>query len=473
LPKEETSHSPSTEWDENRTAVKKIDGSATLNGLSTGRVEDTKEYGLIDLVDMGLINNPTTRQAWETARSSAFLARANRSGYYPKITLQTTGGPSYSTSPTYPGFARSEQTTAAPALSITYLLLDFGSRAATAEAARQALFASNFSFNKTFQDVIYNVMSSYYNLDSKMSALEAAVVSLKNADSTLASVTQKKNAGLASLTDLLQARQSQAQAVYTLESARGDQVSARATLLQNLGLPANATMRIQPPPTSQNLAVLDTEVDRLIMLALERRPDVAAKMATMLNKKALARKANADVWPTISLGMNAQRTFYDVNYDAYPRHFAGDSHYNNMSATLTFSMDLFDGMNKVNTARSARSDAEAAKADLTQSELSAIADVVTSYNNVQTAVRKLASSQAVLDASQKAFDSTQVGYKNGLNSILDLLTAQNNLASARYQNIQARNDLFLSSAQLTRSTGTLSPKTAALNQGSAPTPGQP
>lgn len=473
LPKEVTAPSPSTEWESEGLVPKPGDPQAKITELSKGLPEGERDCGLIELVDLGLINNPSTRQAWETARSSAFQARAKRSAYYPTITLKTTAGPSSAVSPTYPGFSRLKQATFGPSLSITYLLLDFGSRDAAAEAARQALFASNFQFNKAFQDVIYSIMSSYYNLDSKISALEASVIALKNADSTLGSVTAKKTAGLASVTDLLQARQSQAQASYNLEAAKGDQVNARATLLQNVGLPANATLRVLPPPASPNLSVLDTQVDQLIVQALERRPDIAAKMATLLSKKALARKANADVWPTINLGLNAQRTFYDANYNTATQHHSGESHYNNLGATLTFSVDLFDGLNKVNTTRGARADAEAAKADLNATELSAIADVVTNYNNFQTAVRKLASSQAVLDASQKAFDSTQVGYRNGLNSILDLLTAQNNLASARSQSIQARNDLFLASAQLTKSTGTLSPKTVAIEKVAASPEGQP
>ena len=120
----------------------------------------------------------------------------------------------------------------------------------------------------------------------------------------------------------------------------------------------------------------------------------------------------------------------------------------------------FSELNKVNKARSARGEADAAKEGIAQAELAAITDVVTAYNAVQTAVRKVAAGQALLDASQKSFDSVQVSYKSGLDNLLNLLTAQDHLASARAHSIQSRNDLFLSSAPLTRSPGTLTPRSA-------------
>jgi outer membrane protein TolC len=417
-----------------------------------------REFSLVELVEVALGRQPTTRQAWYQARSSAAQVGVAESAWFPTLTLKGSGGPSHSTNPTYPGFSRINQISGGPGLSLTWLLLDFGSRSSAIEAARQTLFSSNFQFNKAIQDVIYNVIQGYYTFDSKGSLQESAVANVKLAESTLASVAQKRKAGLVSQTSVLQAAQNLAQAQYNLESAKGDLLNARASLMQSLGIPANAPLRVLPPPTKTDLVVLDRQVDELIAEALGRRPDVASKVSDFLGKKARARQASADIWPTVSLGSTAQRTFYDANVSTPPQNFSGSSHNNDYGATLTISMDIFDGLNKVNKARSARGEADAAKEGIAQAELAAITDVVTAYNAVQTAVRKVAAGQALLDASQKSFDSVQVSYKNGLDNLLNLLTAQDHLASARAQSIQSRNDLFLSSAQLTRSTGTLTPR---------------
>ncbi len=469
---QEVAPSPSETWTPPEALAARTNAVARMAALAEGAPAPDREWGLFELVDVGLERNPGTRQAWQNARSAAAQAGVARSAYYPTLTLTGAGGPGHTTTPTYPGFSKNEQISGGPGLAVTWLLLDFGSRSAGVDAARQALFASNFQFNKTFQDVIFSVMQAYYNLDSKRALLDSAAAILKLADGTLESLDRKKRVGLASQTDWLQARQNQAQARFAVEAARGDFINAQAGLMQTLGLPANAQVRVLPPPASPNLAVLDRQVDELIAEALNQRPDVSAKIAAFLQKKALARQAGANIWPTVTAGASAQRTFYDADVSAPPRSFSGSSHDNNYGATLTISMDLFDGLNKVNKARAARSDAEAAQADLTQTELGAIADVVLNYNNVQTAIQKIAASQALLEASQKAFEAARIGYKNGLNSILDLLTAQNNLASSSATNIQSRNDLFLSSAALARSTGSLTPKTLA-EKTSPPSPTQP
>ncbi len=454
--KKEVSGSPSATWCPTGDVTTITNGAALVATLSAGAPSAEQELGLMELVDLGLEHNPTTRSAWQNARSAAAQARAARSTYAPTLTLKGSGGPSHATTPAYPGFSKVDQMSGGPALSITWLLLDFGASAAGAEAARQALFSSNFQFNQAFQDVIYGIMNSYYTLDSMGALQEASLVSLKLADSTVEAVARKMKSGLVSRTNWLQAIQNQAQARYNLESAKGNFISARAALLQSVGLPANAGLRILPPPITPDLGPLDREADQLIAEALNQRPDVSAKVADFLSKKAKARQDAANIWPTLTASAGLQRTFYDADATMDPRTFSGSSHDNQYGATLTFSMDLFDGMYKVNQARASRSAAEAAEADLTRAQLAAIADVVTNYNGVQTAVRKVAASQALLDASQKSFEAMRIGYKNGLNSILDLLNAQDGLASARTQHIQARNELFIAAAQLIRATGGLS-----------------
>lgn len=416
-----------------------------------------RKLSLLELVDLALGRHPSTRRAWATARQSAAQAGSARSAYYPTLTLGGSAGRVATTSPTYPGFSEVDQWVGAPQLSLTWLLLDFGGRHAGLEAAREALFASNFQFNKAVLDVVYGVVQGYYNLDASQGLLDAAEANLRLADATLESLSLKARAGLATETDLLQARQGQAQAAYNLESARGNLKTAQANLAKALGMPANTPLRIANPEGTPSLATLDRQVDQLVDLALQQRPDLSAKYATLLSLKAQARQADAALWPTLTAQASGSRTFYDAKTDANGRSFAGDSHYNQGSAMLVMSVDLFDGLNLVNKARSARAAADAAQADLANAELSAIAEVVIAYSDVQTAAKKFAASQILLDASRRAFDAMQISCKDGLKSVLDLLTAQNNLSSAAAQNVQARSELFLATAQLANTTGSLLP----------------
>lgn len=416
-----------------------------------------RKMSLLELVDYALGRHPSTRQAWAAARQAAAQLGVASSQYWPTLTLGGSAGRSHATSPAYPGFNSVDQWFGAPQLSLTWLLLDFGGRHAGLEAAREALFASNFQFNKTVQDVVFGVMQGYYGLDASLGLLDAAEANLRLADATLESLARKARAGLATETDLLQARQAQAQAVYNLEAARGNLKDSQANMAKSVGIPANAPLGIAKPEGPPSLATLDRQVDQLVDLALQQRPDLSAKYANLLSLKAQARQADAAIWPTISAQASGARTFYDAKTDSNGKSFAGESHYNQGSAMLVMSVDLFDGLNLVSKARAARAAADAAQADLANSQLSAIAEVVIAYSGVQTSAKKFAASQLLLDASQRSFDSMQISYKSGLNSVLDLLTAQNNLSSASAQNVQARSDLFLATARLANATGSLLP----------------
>ncbi len=459
MTQEDGSPSPSTPWkpEEGDSTIER----PTLSSLSEGRPDASRELTLMELVDVALSRNPTTRVAWQNARTSASQMRVTHGAYYPTITLSIQGGPSHTTSPLLPGTSQNDQWSGGPQVGITYLLLDFGGRDAAAEAARQTLLSSNFQFNNKIQDVILGVMQAYYDLDSKRALLDNAATSMKLAVATLDSTLQRKKAGLVSETDVLQARQNKAQKVADFETALGNMNASQAVLAQSLGLPANIVVNVVPPESAVNLSVLDRQVNQLVDEALSQRPDIAAASATLLAKQSSVKQAGSAMWPTLTSNMNLQRTLYKANMTSSRGNYNGSGHFDAASAAVQLNVNLFDGLVNLNKRRAAQSDAEAAMASLAATELNAVADVVKSYIALQNSNKQTAATQALVESSQKALDSTQVGYKAGLKNILDLLTAQNNLSSAKSQNIQARNTLFLNSAQLARATGSLAPQAPA------------
>ena len=88
-------------------------------------------------------------------------------------------------------------------------------------------------------------------------------------------------------------------------------------------------------------------------------------------------------------------------------------------------------------------------------ELAASADVWTSYHTYETALQKYKFSSAFLKSSSAAYELALDSYKAGLKSILDLLTAESQLAQARSLQIAARQDAFTALANLAFSTGLL------------------
>ena len=421
------------------------------------------------LLDEALRHNPATRAAWEQTRASVAGVGVARSAYYPTLTLQGTAQPSHATNPDYAGGGNTDGIGYGPALQLQYLLFDFGARAAGVEAARFQLLADDYSFNDAIQTLLLQVSTNYYTLDGDREVVESDKVSLALADHTLESARRKFDVGLGTQTALALAQQQEASAKFNLVAAQGQVRTDEVALATSLGLPGNSTVHVASPAHLPTADELGESVDRMIDRALRLRPDLASKYATFRQAKATAKQADANIYPQVTVGGTAERTWYHTTITGEPGSIPGtlggngsyNGHTDEASALLTFSVDLFDGFNKVNKARLARRQADAAQADLATAELNAVSDVVSRFVAYRSALEQYAAAEALVVSSQKSFDSASVSYKAGLSSILDLLTAQQTLASSKVTRAQSRAALFTTSSQLSAATGTLLPKATA------------
>src|SRR3546814_11684246 len=70
------------------------------------------------------------------------------------------------------------------------------------------------------------------------------------------------------------------------------------------------------------------------------------------------------------------------------------------------------------------------------------------YQNLQTAHGNVDASRIQLEAAQRAADAIRARYKNGLSSILEVLSTEAALAQARVANVQSYLDWYLALATL-------------------------
>ncbi|MAI26957.1 MAG: hypothetical protein CMN75_13090 [Spirochaeta sp.] len=415
----------------------------------------TSPLDLPQLIDVALEKNPQTRAAWQRSRVAAAQLGESMSDYYPDLSFEGVGGYSKSAMPFPDGTAVYEGADIIPQLEITYILLDFGRRTASAESARRRLAAANFSFNRELQRVIYQVESSFYEYDAARALEEAAGLNLQLALSVLDDVDRRLELGLATRPDLLLAKQVEAQAIYDLESAKVTVFNARSKLALAMGLPANSELHVvslfdQPLP-----AELETRVESMIDLALGTRPDLQAQVARLRASEAELKKAKAAFFPTIGVegaygGQWGDYRLYGAGVGApgintEQRRHGITSVYN---AQLVISWPLFEGFSRKNRVRQARANQQEQKEILRAIELEATNEVWSVYNDYQASTRRYEYGVALLEASQEAYEATRESYDNGLRTIDDLLRAERDLSSARYTLIGSRAELLSTAARL-------------------------
>src|SRR5215470_10077129 len=157
--------------------------SSALKPSEQVPIDPARQYDLPELIDIAQRVNPETRVAWERARQGAIAVGLAESEYFPMLALSAFGG--YQSVPlpapqnVIPqGFFRIDVAQAVPALALKWVLLDFGRRGATMDAAKERLLAANLGFNRSHQDLAMRVQRAFYALTSVRARIAVAQASL-------------------------------------------------------------------------------------------------------------------------------------------------------------------------------------------------------------------------------------------------------------------------------------------------------
>ena len=407
-----------------------------------------KKLMLADLVDVALRINPSTQSTWEQARASAADWASSRGAYYPTLSGDASGyGMGGDSSSGYYGTV---------SLSLSYLLFDFGGRAATVESARQALMAANWNHNQSIQDILRNVPQAYYTYIGNRAQVRASESDLEEALTSLKSTEQRKKAGVSTIADVLQARARVDQVRLDLVSNRGAVKISRGNLATTIGWPANADFDVEEGPEDLPLNTLAENTQTLIALALRDRPDLSASRAAVYQSKAELKKAESALWPKLVATGNAGWSGLDGSLSDSDYFDSGgniSSSDTSFYGGLSLQIPIFEGFSLRNKIRSAEARLKATRADLRQKEESVISDVWSAFYNMQTAAQQVDSSETLLISSKESFRVSLARYRAGVAEIVELLNAQSTLTSARTQRVQARTDLFISYAELMHAIG--------------------
>jgi outer membrane protein TolC len=281
-------------------------------------------------------------------------------------------------------------------------------------------------------------MATVALLGAEQSAIAEAQASLKAAQ-------QRFKVGLATIADVLQAKTALSQEQLNLETTQGNLQAARGGLAAALGLPANLPFDLAPMPSATPVGVISVSVDSVINAALRNRPDLAAARAQAAAAAAEVRVARSAEFPSLTLGSTAARTYSN------PASFAGPSY----NVTLGLALPLFNGFSRQYDLAAARAQADAISALADQTRQQVVTQVFVSYYALQTAEQRVATADDLLASAQQSVEVAAGRYREGVGSIIDLLTAQTALANARAQQVQSRWQWYTSLAQLARDAGVL------------------
>ena len=388
--------------------------------------ESFRDRRLNDLVHQGLNENLTVLQAIEriqAAEASVVIAGA---GALPSLGASADGtvsgqDGSYLRRTSATGASHSESKSISAGLGASWLIDFFGQYRRQKEAATASLDAAYDDVNVARLAYLSDLVSSYVNARYYQEALALSRKNLESRRETLKLTNEIKEAGAASSLDVLQVEGLVNQTLADLPGLETGFHQAANHIATLLGVPASTITAslikgsAQPMPRYATRAGVPADLIR-------NRPDIRAAERRLQAATARIGVAEADLYPSIELGgsIGVARNF-NTRVGSLSSWSFGPS----------LSLPIFNGGALKAQVKIARSEAEQQYLTWKSTVLNAVEEV----ENAQTALirdgQTVAALRKVVNSYEQTLNLARESYRGGASTILDVLDAERNVASAR------------------------------------------
>ena len=398
---------------------------------------------MVEVVDVALRNNPATRAAWADARAANAEYRSAKGAWLPTVNLS--GSATRAESGRSPGGPEAPVTNYNATASLSYLILDFGGRAASVDESRQAFFAEEWTRNAVIQNTVLQAEVAFFSYAEARAMLEANRTSLAEAEANLAAAEERKRVGLATNADVLQARTAYSEVKLAVLESEGRVRTARASLAVSMGYQPDVSQELDVSAPEIPNAGLSATVEELIDRALAGSPELQASRAASREATARVTQAWSRMLPSLSASGYIGRT--------WPR---GEPDYSeSYSGTLQVQIPIFTGFSQQFDLFRVRAQAEAQRERTRGVEQETVLRVFSAHSDFLTAVERLKTTDDLVASARQSEEVASGRYREGVGNILDLLSAQRVLAVARAEQVNARLSWFITLTQLAHDVGVL------------------
>lgn len=415
-------------------------------------LNDDRAYTLGQLIDIAEENNPSTHAAWDRARVAATKVGIAKSELYPTV-LAAAAGRAFKNPPLlYSTFVLQDIGAFETALTLNYTLVDFGRRRDEIDATKARLLAANLAFNNEHLILIQQVSAAYYSYLNAIGLREAAEVNLHDAQAVEDAARERKANGLATLPDLLEARAATAKADYELQSARGAEQTAFGDLATVMTATPTKPFKVQELKDIQIPEELGKSVEDAIESAYQTRPDLLADIERVRATNSEIKYARSAYFPKLEFDGSKGWLRAWGQQETYGGTYGKTYTYD---ARLSLTWTVFDGFKRESQLAEAKAERAAAQEDVREREDGIADHVWGDYANAVTALQERQAATSLLGASSESYSAAVESYKDGVRNILDVLSAERDLAHARAVDVTARTQVLQTFMNLAFRTGNL------------------
>jgi outer membrane protein TolC len=316
---------------------------------------------------------------------------------------------------------------------------------ATIKRAKLGVQIADLNFKSTVLTVIFNVETAYFNLIFAREQYKVQEDSLRLAQELYDENVVKRQTGVLTDLDVLQAQvgvsTARSQLILDAQTVHNDE----DILLQSLSQ-RDFSGQIGPVDFPPMKSDPDVSFDLSYKLARDNGPDLAVIQTTIEQFKLDALMAKRNALPELDLtggvGLNSLGRSYSA---AYNQVLNDNGHSWQAGVLLTFPLGLRTNRALYHQALASQHSEETV---LDQTDETLVVQVRSAIRAVQTGIESVRASTETATLSEKQYELEKAKFDAGLVTSFDVLQEQNALLTARVQELQARVNLRTAIANL-------------------------
>lgn len=418
--------------------------------------QETRTISFEEAVRIALNQNVSLQQVENTVELDARNVFQQRMDFLPDLSFFTSGsrGSGFTQDQAGNNIAFTNQSISGSISTQVNLFRGFGD-VASLEQARYLRDASEYSYDRARQDVVFDVVNSFLLYVNAREQVSIRVEDLESQRQQLAQIEEFVNVGSRPISDLYQQQALTAQAELQVLNAERDAELNKTRVIQVLQLdPFGEYEFVAPDIEDVVFSPESYDLGGLLRAAFDQRADIDAQEEQIRAADQGIRIAKSSYWPSINLN-GAYRSNYSPDFE---ENFFNQLDLNRgNSVGFSISYPIFDRFTRGTTVQQAEVQHENAVLDLQNVRQQVALQVRQAYLDYLTNEKRLDVTATQERAAQQAVEAAEERYNVGAGTLLELTQARAQYVEAVSNRVQARYDFLFQGKLVDYYVGRLDP----------------
>jgi outer membrane protein TolC len=338
------------------------------------------------------------------------------------------------------------------------LLKNFGIEVNTA-FIRQAQNTEEFARQQLLQTIlntVFAVQQGYWELVFSIEDLGVKREALSLARNFLAENKLRVELGTLAPVELVQSETQVKQREGDVITAEAAVREAEDILKQTLNIPESLgtwRIRLRPTDTPPFIPIVDISIEEKVAFALQHRPDVVQAQLTVASQEIGRNAARNRRLPQVDLGGTASVSGFSGDLGSATTEIGNADGYNWLfSLTLSYPLDNRAANNALQQQNLLL---KQARIDQRKVQITVSREIFQTVRNLETASKSVEVRRAATVLARTQLEAEQEKFRLGLSTSFNVLQFQNQLTSARSDEIRALSDYNVALGRLDQVTGKL------------------